>query len=139
MPIRDVVESTGSDSQASPFVGPVDHTIGLKVDVSGLTDDEVDDNGYLKPGVPFKFAGGLLVLADGTAGEFIYGCVVEATKIADDNAPATLAAAADVEVAVAFLCAVNRDILEDVLGRALTANEIAAFAAAGSLARLLPT
>jgi hypothetical protein len=41
------------------FVGPVDHTDVVRVDVSALTTAEVDADGYLKPGVPFKSDGTL--------------------------------------------------------------------------------
>jgi len=88
----------------------------------------VDQYGFIKPGVLLKSTG---VLADGTVSEYIYGGVVEATKIHTDNT--TLAGVTqDVDVAVAMFCLLNRDVLEDSLGRALTANELAAVNAAGS-------
>jgi hypothetical protein len=42
---------------ASPFIGPVNHTVNLRVDISTLTTDEVDADGYLKPGVPLTKGG----------------------------------------------------------------------------------
>lgn len=135
MPIT-IKKTTGGEDHANPFVGPVNHPATQRIDVSALTTDEVDQNGYLKPGVPFKSGG---VLLDGTVGEFVWGCVIEATKVADSNAAADLAAATDIDVALAVIGVVNRDIVEDNLGRALTANEIAGFGAAGSLLRLLDT
>lgn len=121
-----VSEETGGQNYMNPFVGPVEYTHPVLVDLSDLSTDEVDDDGVLKPGVPLKEDG---TLADGTAGEHIFGCVAEATSVADDNA--NLATDPDVEVAVATIGQVNRDALEDNLGRALTANEVAAFGAAG--------
>lgn len=138
MPMKISSVADAGEVHPNPFVGPVNHTYVVKVDVSGLTSNEVDANGYIKPGVPLKIAGGLLVLADGTAGEYIAGAVVEAVQIHTDNT--TLAGVtADVEIAIALFCLMNRDILEDSLGRALTANELAAIAAAGSHVAITPT
>lgn len=112
---------------ASPFVGPTDFIAPVRVDISGLTTDEVDADGYLKPGTLLKSNG---TLADATVGEFIYGAVAEATKVADDNS--SLATETnDIDVALVLIGVLNRDVLEDVLGRALTANELAAIDAAG--------
>lgn len=122
-----VTTTAGGDVYESPFVGPVDFVTVVLVDLSTLSTDEVDADGVLKPGVLLKDNG---ALADATAGEFIYGAVAEATKVADDNS--NLAGETDVEVAVCTIGQVNRAILEDVLGRALTANEVSAIKAAGS-------
>ena len=136
MSVTDVLAA--GEVHSLPFVGPINHTIGVKVDVSGLTSNEVDANGYLKPGVPFKLSGGLLVLADGTLDEYLFGANVEAVQVHTDNT--TLAGVTtDVEIAVAVFCVINRDLVEDVLGRALTANELAAAAAAGSHVIVTPT
>jgi hypothetical protein len=91
----------------------------------------VDAFGRLKPGVPFKKDG---TLADGTSGEFIFGVSVGGNQIVDKGPTnTTLGANTGVApVAVATIAQVNRDIAEDVLGRAYSANEIAAFDAAGS-------
>lgn len=113
---------------ASPFVGPTPFTVPLRVDFSGLTTDEVDSEGYLKPGVLLKRDG---TLANATAGEFIYGAVHEAVKIADDNSDLA-GITADFDVALVPIGVINRDALEDILGRALTADELAALDAAGS-------
>jgi len=138
MPMKISSVAAAGEVHPNPFVGPVNHTYGVKVDVSGLTSDEVDANGYLKPGVPFKIAGGLLVLCDATAGEYIAGCVAEAVQVHTNNT--TLAGVTtDVEVAIATFCLLNRDIVEDCLGRALTADELAAIAAAGSHVAITPT
>ncbi len=128
--------TAGGLSHGNPFVGVVNHTAQLKPDVSALTAAEIDANGYLKPGVPFQVSG-LLVSA---AAQVVWGVTVEATKVAASNSAADLAAVTvDPFVAVATAGQVNQDIIEDTLGRALSANELSAFAAAGSLIRLLPT
>jgi hypothetical protein len=133
MPIF-ITEVAGGASYASPFVGPVDHPAHVKLDISGMTDDEIDANGYIKPGVPLRESGVLI-----GSGNPVFGVVIEATKVAADNASGTLAAATDVFVAVATIGQVNQDIIEDNLGRALTADEIAGFNLAGSKLTLLPT
>lgn len=127
MPLK-VTEVAGGTVHPNPFVGPILMTATVLLDVSTLDTEEVDQNGWIKPGV--------IVQADGDiitgASQIAYGAVAEAVKIAADNAPATLAAAADVSIPVAIWCLLNRDILEDSLGRALSANELAAVAIAGS-------
>ena len=133
-----VTSQAGGAVHPNPFVGPINHTVSMPVDVSGLTTAEVDEFGYLKPGVLFKIVGGLAVLADGTAGEYIFGANVEAVKVAPDNS--NLAGVTnDIEISLGMFLLVNRDILEDALGRALTANELAAAAAAGSHVVITPT
>jgi hypothetical protein len=140
MPIT-VTSTDGNAVYASPFIGPIDHTVHAKVDVSTLLIDgaygaQVDLKGYLKPGTPFKLVSGAAVPLDGTADEFVHGCVVEATQIVPSSPTVTNAILAAVTIdpfiALATHGVINRDILEDNLGRALHANEVAAFAAAGS-------
>lgn len=124
----------GGMSYGNPFVGPIDHTAPVRVDVSALDATVVDARGYLKPGVPLSRDGTLInayaagppeVLAD-----YVYGVTVEAVKVAAGNTAADLTAAADIDVAVCVVGAVNRAIMEDVLGRALTAAEIDGFTGA---------
>ena len=52
-----------------------------------------------------------------------FGAVVEAVKVAKSNSATDLLAAIDIEVAVATICMINRDILEDAIGRSLTLGE----------------
>lgn len=114
----------------------------ITVDLSTMTyssgNGEVDAEGYLKPGVPLKSDG---TLADGTTDEYIYGVTIEPVYVGSDpiDADADLDGLADIQVAVARSGLVNRDVAEDNLGRAYTANEIAAFAAAGSNLMLTTT
>jgi hypothetical protein len=133
MPIKVRALTTGGEVHPTPFVGPINHTVAIRLDVSTFTSAEVDAKGWLKPGV--------LVLAAGTpvtgVSQVIYGAVVEAVKLADSVAG--LASAPDVDVTVALFCLINRDLLEDSMGRALNANELAAVSAAGSHVALTPT
>jgi hypothetical protein len=134
-----VTETTGAAVYASPFIGPVDHTVHAQIDVSALLIDgtagaQVDAYGYLKPGAMFKLSSGVAVPLDGTSGEYVYGVVVEATKIVPDAPTNTTlgAVTANPYVALETHALLNRDIVEDNLGRALHADEVAACAAAGS-------
>jgi hypothetical protein len=128
MPIRINQFSGGGDGfYGSPFLGPVDHVYPIQVDLSALTDDEIDAYGYLKPGVPLTRLGALLA-----ATEAVHGVTVEAMKVADDNEAGTIAALGTIDVPVATEGTINRDIAEDILGRAYTADEIAGFDLGGS-------
>jgi len=209
----------GALDYGNPFVGPIDHTAPAVVDLSDLTNKEIDARGYLKPGIPLTSAAALAAaltrstpdagtvttgnangvisavsggwgapaesitvtftttgataaftvegtvsgfiatgavgtpfaspiinfsIADGstdwevgdvvtfvvTAGvsNRIFGVTIEPVKVADDNEAGTLAALSTLKVILATIGQVNRDILEDNLGRALTAAEVAAFA-----------
>lgn len=145
MPMQRRTLSAGGQQYATAgiFVGPMGPTEQITVDLSDLTyadssGGEVDGDGYLIPGTPLKADGSL---ADGTQGEYIYGVVIEpvyvgASNIDDDT---DLDGLTDIQVAVCRAGLVNRDIVEDNLGRALSANEIAAFAAAGSNLMLTAT
>lgn len=131
MPMSSKVTATAGEVHPIPFVGPVNHTAPVRVPagLAGFSAAEIDQYGYLKPGVILQRNGSLVGAAAGPAG---YGLVVEATKVADSNSAADLAAAGATTVIVAVICAANRAILEDSLGRVLTAGEIASFNVAGS-------
>lgn len=132
------IETTaGGRAYANPFIGGVDHPAQIKVDVSGLTTDEVDEFGYLKPGVPLAKTGILV----GASPAFVYGVTFEAQKIVPSNPTNdTLAAVtADPIITVNTVGHANRDVIEDNLGRALTADEIAGFDRAGSKIALSAT
>lgn len=115
----------------SPVVGEVLATAAIRIDLSALTAFEVDSLGYLKPGVIFDKAG-LLV---GAGPAYAWGITIEPIKVA--ASVAALATAPDVDVALMTIGQVNQDIIEDTLGRALTANELAGFERAGSKLVLL--
>lgn len=124
MPIR-ITGPTGTVTKdyESPFVGPVDHTAPVNVVVTGLTDKEIDTKGYLKPGVPFARDGTLVAGAD-----LLYGVTVEEVKVAAGNAAGDIAAAASPQtIAVGTHGQINRAVAEDMLERAYTAAELAAF------------
>lgn len=134
MPMRINEPADSANVYSLPFVGPINHTAQIEVDITALTNAEVDAQGYLKPGVPLR--------RDGTrvtaGGQFVHGVTIEPLKVADGNEAADLAAAsAAQQIAVATICQVNRALAEDQLGRAYTANELAAFDAAGSRVVLL--
>ncbi len=132
MPIA-ITATTGGDAHAPVFVTGPTETDVVKVDVSTLTANELDTAGFLKPGVPFLKTG-LLV----TAGA-VYGVTIESIKVAASNAAGDIAAAVDPFVALGVIGVVNRDIMEDNLGRVLTAAEIAGFDLAGSTLKLTRT
>lgn len=113
-------------------------TVQIKLDVSNMTTAEVDINGYLKPGVPLRNSSDMGVLVS-AGSQVIYGITIGHTKIAASNVTGILAAAADVLVTVQRIGIVNRDVVEDNLGRVLSADELAAFDAAGCSLRLTTT
>lgn len=125
------VVSAGSDIYATPFVGPINHTAPVQVNIANLTTAEVDSQGYIKPGVPLTAAGALV----GVAPAFVYGVTPEAIKLAKSNAVADRVGT--FTVALATHGQVNRDLIEDILGRVLTADEIAGFSRAGSQITLI--
>jgi hypothetical protein len=131
-----VVKTEGGRTNANPFIGGVNHPAQLKVDVSQLTIAEVDQFGYLKAGVPLTKTGVLV-----TTGLFVYGVTIEAQKIVPDNPTDVSLAAVTVDpiITVNTVGHVNRDVIEDNLGRALTAEEIAGFDLAGSKIALSAT
>ena len=130
-----IEKTAGGTAHVSALIGAADNPAQILVDVSALTANEVDSRGYLKPNVPLTRTG-LLV---GAAPAFVFGVTVEAVKVAASNSGADLAAAVDVFVAVHTNGLFNRDIIEDTLGRALTADEIAGFDRAGSKCALTAT
>lgn len=129
--IKKTVLSSASDLAGASDLflpGNVQYTVAIPVDLTQFTNKEIDADGNLKPGIPLTRAG--LMLA---ATNFVYGVTVENFKVADDNEAATIAALSDsFDVPVSLLCAVVRDVAEDILDRAYTAAEIAGFDIAGS-------
>jgi hypothetical protein len=139
MPVRfnKTVTSPGT-IYGRPFIGPTNHTAQISVDITLLTAAEVDSFGYLKPGVPFT-AAGILV----GAAAIVFGVTPEPLDVlhilpySGITFAAALAAAGVQQLAVCTIGQVNRKIMEDNLGRVLTANEIAGFGLAGCLIKLL--
>jgi hypothetical protein len=139
MPIHVTTTAAGT-GYGNPMVGPPGPTRHIKVDLSGLTSDEVDSDGYLKPGVVLKESGGLGILVGAAAG-VIY-VVTEPTKLAVTVPADTTSLGSEtgdhfISVAVSGL--VNRDIAEDNMGRAYTANELTSFVTAGTHLAVTPT
>lgn len=138
MPIS-VKEVAGGSNYGNPFVGKPGPPTHIKLDVSNMTEDEVDEFGYLKPGVPLTSAGVLV----GAGPAFVYVVIQEAIKLPLAVLPATNASLAaetgDPLIAAPTSGLVNRDVAEDNLGRAYSANELAGFVAAGSNFNLTTT
>lgn len=137
MPIF-VKEVAGGQGYGNPLVGVPGPYTHIKLDTSGLTVAEVDAYGYLKPGVLLTSAGVLCGAAD-----FAYGIVTEAIKLPLAVVPPTdislAAATTDPLIAVSTSGLINRDVVEDNLGRALTADELDAVITAGSNFNLTTT
>jgi hypothetical protein len=136
MPIA-ITSTAGGLAHAPVFVGNIVNTDSVLVDISDLTTKEVDAAGFLKPGVPFAKDGSLV-----GSGVAVWGVTIESIKLPHATIPPTdVSLAADTgtcPVAVGFGL-VNRDIAEDNLARAYTADEIAGFPLAGSNCQLTRT
>lgn len=130
MPIF-VKEIAGGAAYGNPLVGNPGPFTHIKLDTSGLTIAEVDEHGFLKPGVLFASDGTLCGAAD-----FAYGIVTEAIKLPHATIPPTdVSLAADTVdplIAVSTGGLINRDVAEDNLGRPYTADELDAIITAGS-------
>lgn len=125
MPIR-ISNTAGGQAYADPFTSENDDAGHVKLDVSVLTTDEVDAYGYLKPGVPLKSDGTLV----SGAGQTVYLVTTEPIQIAEDNS-ALAGDTSDPLIGGRMSGTINRDIAEDNLGRAYSANELAALALGG--------
>jgi len=126
MPIS-ITNTAATGTYASPFVGSKSGPMHVQVDVSALTTREVDARGYLKPGVVLTSAG----LLPGVSNTAVVGVVPEAVKIADSNTGLG-SITADPFVVIYTIGMVNRDVIEDNLESAMSANEIAALNTAPS-------
>ena len=60
MPMKVTATATAGELHPNPFVGPIDHVLDVRLDVSDLSSDEVDSLGYLKPGVLLTRGGELV-------------------------------------------------------------------------------
>lgn len=60
-------KTVGGSNYVSVFQGPVNHPAQIAVDITALTDDEIDPDGYLKPGVPLSPNGTLITTATDSA------------------------------------------------------------------------
>lgn len=135
--INNAVAAEGANFH-SPFNGDLKHTRQIPVTASGLTSAEVTPGGFLKPGVPFgaTIAAFPAALAAGTprtlitaASSIVEGVTINPQRIAKSNSSADLTAAGTIQVTVG-MGEVSRKRIEEMLGRVLTANELAGFAPA---------
>lgn len=133
MPLSTKVTSSEGKTYGNPFIGPINHVDSVRVDVSALSVDEVDINGYLKPGVPFRSGGVLILLIT----QVVHGVVIEPIKVAASNSAADLTAATDIDVGLGQIGLVSRAIVESNLGRVLTTFEADGFALPDSLLKLI--
>jgi hypothetical protein len=124
-----VKKTAGTTTYAPVFLGEILAMEQVLVDVSELTTDEVDADGWLKPGVPFKQDG---TLADGSG--HIYAVNPEPQNLHLATVPPTNTSLGNdtktYPLGMGTMGTVNRDVIEDNLGRALTADELTAFATA---------
>jgi hypothetical protein len=139
MPLN-IKTTAGTTTYGPVFIGSVLGLQQVVVDISELTTKEVDADGYLKPGVAFKKDG---TLADGTGGEFIYAVNPEPQNLRMAVLPPTDGTLSSdtrtFPLGMGTIGEINRDIAEDNMGRAYTADELAAFNAAGSMIHLTNT
>jgi hypothetical protein len=124
-----VVQAGGDDSYGLPILHP-DQALptAYMLDISTLDNTVVDANGILIPGTVLRetsAGSGILTLID-AGSQTLFGLVYTRIRVALDNETATLAAAADFPIVVATQGTINRQIVEDNLQRALTANELTA-------------
>lgn len=133
MPMSRRVLTTPGTIYGRPAVGPTDHTFQLACNLTLLSAAEIDEDGYLKPGVIWGKDGTPI----GVAPEYAFGYVPEPIKVANGNAGGDISGAGTQQIGVVIIGAVNRKIIEDNLGRVLTADEIASFERAGSKLHLL--
>lgn len=129
MPVRITNTSQSGAQYASPFINYHGDPIQVGVVVTGLTAYEITDDGYLKPGVVLGKAAGAdstPIALGGAAGLAVVGVTVELAKVAASNSAADIAAAGTSQVAIATRGILNRAFAEEMLGRAYTADEMAA-------------
>lgn len=146
MPASFGAATSSGTTYTCPTVGEPGPTLQVNVDMSALTagsTGEVDAYGFLKPGVVFDISSGLLIPV--ASGQPCYGYVQHPIQLIVGGSDTgvvtdtTLDAATDQPITVCISGAINRDIGEDNMGRAYTADEIAGFNLAASLLRLTET
>lgn len=132
--------TAGGTTYGPVFIGDILGMQQVVVDISELTTNEVDADGYLKPGVPFKKDG---TLCDATGGEFVYAVNPEPQNLRMAVLPPTNGTLSGdtrtFPLGMGTIGEINRDIAEDNMGRAYTADELAAFNAAGSMIHVTNT
>jgi len=139
MPLS-IKKTVGGDVYTPVFIGSILGMQQVLVDISTLTTDEVDADGWLKPGVAFQKDG---TLVSAGSGQFVYAVNPEPQNLHMAVLPPTNGTlAADTRLyplGMGTIGEVNRDVAEDLMGRAYNSNELAAFNAAGSMIHLTNT
>lgn len=139
MPVN--IKSTAGGTTYGPvFIGDILGMQQVVVDISTLTTDEVDADGYLKPGVAFQKDG---TLVSAGSGQFVYAVNPEPQDLRMAVLPPTNGTLSGdtrtFPLGMGTIGEVNRDIAEDNMGRAYSANELTAFNAAGSMIHVTNT
>lgn len=139
MPLN-IKKTAGGTTYAPVFIGLILGMQQVVVDISALTTDEVDADGYLKPGVAFQKDG---TLVSAGSGQFVYAVNPEPQNLRMAVLPPTNGTLSGdtrtFPLGMGTGGEVNRDIAEDNMGRAYNSNELAAFNAAGSMIHLTNT
>lgn len=135
-----IKKTAGGTTYGPVFIGDILGMQQVVVDISTLTTDEVDADGYLKPGVAFQKDG---TLVSAGSGQFVYAVNHEEQNLRMAVLPPTNGTlSGDTRtwpLGMATIGEVNRDIAEDNMGRAYNSNELVAFNAAGSMIHLTNT
>lgn len=124
MPMRAQINTVPGQIYGRVNVGIAEYTAQRSINVTALTANEVDSDGYLIPGVVFSGATPGVLVGSTVP---VFGCVIEPIKIAKSNSGTDLTAAGTVQVALLTIGQINRKIAEDNMGRAYNANELAGF------------
>lgn len=132
MPMSAYTRRATGNQYGAPFVGEAEYPVQIPIVVANFTTFEIDGDGYMKPGVVLSSTGALITTAIPA-----YIVIPEAIRVAKSNVSGDLTAAGTVDIAGIANGMVNRYIIENNLGRALTAAEIASFNIAGSQLKLL--
>lgn len=125
MPLT-ITRTVGDTLYPDPFI-QAGHVTSVVVDVSALTTTFVDADGYLKPGTILRINGTVVSGAD----QIAFGMVRFPIKVAATNTDTALGAGVDIPVPVVTHGVVNTTLCADLLGRALSANELAALVLGG--------
>lgn len=130
-PIK-IEKQDGGLAYSAPYISGAENRLSERLSVSDTSDAVVDENGVLIPGTVLRIDDGELkrISADNQVAR---GIVMHPIKIADSNASAVLAAAADQDVVIMVAGVFDKRIMEHNLGRELTAHEITALAANDAL------
>lgn len=126
MPPISSSKTAGKTRFSFPIIGGIDERLSVQLDVSTLDGTGlVSDDGYLKPGAVLRNNAKVLNPITATA-QVALGVTFEEVKVAKSNSTADLGAATDIPVVIAVSATIDRAIVENNLGRVLTADELTA-------------